>query len=197
RPPRCADRRRRPARSHNRVQGRGRVRGMICRIDASDDLALLHVPYFASTNVAQFAEGPVRLGTEVAAFGFPLRGILADQLNMTTGVVSSLAGLGGNPKFIQFSAAVGPGNSGGPGIEVTGPGFGFVTNVLNRVGGANADDSYVPQLINFAVRHERALQFLTQHGVQAKTSSTTLPIEKAELAVLAGGYTSAITCYRQ
>src|SRR5262245_30429392 len=49
-------------------------------IDPSDDLALVQVLYFTSTNVAQFAEGPVRLGTEVAAFGFPLRGILADQL---------------------------------------------------------------------------------------------------------------------
>jgi S1-C subfamily serine protease len=166
-------------------------------IEVLDDLALLQVAQLDFEQTAQFAAEPVRLGSEVAAFGFPLRGILADQLNMTTGIVSSLAGLAGNPRFIQISAAVQPGNSGGPVIDLTGRVVGIVTGRLNRIRGAKAEDGMLPQLVNFAVRHERAVQFMRQLGLEPEVAPPTgSAMSTTDLARLAVSYTVAITCQR-
>jgi serine protease Do len=164
-------------------------------IEVLDDLALLQVAQLDSERTARFAQEGVRLGSEVAAFGFPLRGILADQLNMTTGIVSSLAGLSGNPRFIQITAAVQPGNSGGPVVDLGGRVVGIVSGRLNSVRGSKAEDGMLPQLVNFAVRHERAVQFMRQLGLEpdlAPPAGGTMTT--TELAKLAAGYTVPITC---
>jgi S1-C subfamily serine protease len=166
-------------------------------VDAIDDLALLQVPRLEAAKAAVFTSEPVLLGTEVAAFGFPLRGILADQLNMTTGIVSALAGPGGNAKFIQISAAVQPGNSGGPLVDLSGRTIGIVTSRLRQVSSrAGVGDEEI-QLVNFAVRQERATTFLRQAGVEPRIAAPAAVKSKTELAGEVAAYTIPILCYRQ
>jgi serine protease Do len=164
--------------------------------DNSADLALLQAPAMSSTKPAKFTRGAVRLGSEIAIFGFPLRGILADQLNMTTGIVSSLAGIGGDATAFQISAAVQPGNSGGPAVDMTGGVIGVVSGTLNRVRGASAADDATPQLVNFAVRKEYVVRFLRDSGIEPDFAPVTSMLTKTELADQASKYTVAISCTR-
>jgi serine protease Do len=165
-------------------------------VQAGDDLALLQVPDLAAQRVADFASAEVLLGEDVAVFGYPLRPLLAAQLNMTTGIVSSLRGLGGDPAYIQISASVQPGNSGGPVVDLKGRVVGIATSVLNTARSTHRPDgTHAP--INFAIRHERMLRFLRAQGIQPKTTTNTEVLAKTDLAAQAAAYTVSITCERR
>jgi len=168
-------------------------------IDKRNDLALLLPPGTPPPNivVAKFAAEAVRLGEDVATFGFPLRDILADQLNMTTGIVSSLAGLRGDPKFIQISAPVQRGNSGGPVVDLAGRVIGVVTAKLDALGIAKASGGDLPQVVNFAVRHELGMSFMRRYGVEPIVAPEGEPMRKRDLAKLAADFTLSITCEKR
>jgi len=80
--------------------------------DTTNDLALLKVDV-NSSHVASLRFA-VRLGENVEAFGYPLSQVLATTGNFTTGNVTALAGIGDDSRYIQISAPIQPGNSGGP-----------------------------------------------------------------------------------
>lgn len=83
--------------------------------DPRNDLALLKLSSPPAMSAATFRDGQiVRQGDSVVAVGFPLHGVLASGANLTTGTVSALAGIGDDTRFLQISAPVQPGNSGGP-----------------------------------------------------------------------------------
>ncbi len=111
-----------------------------------------------------FAPRSPTIGEEIIALGFPLQNILANGLNMTRGDVSALAGIGGDTRFLQISAPVQPGNSGGPLLDRSGRLVGIVTGKLNatRVARSTGD---IPQSVNFAIRSELAELFLRRHGI--------------------------------
>lgn len=168
-------------------------------LDKRNDLALLLPPgnMVGAVKVAVFAAEAVRLGEDVATFGFPLRDILADQLHMTTGIVSSLAGLRGDPKFIQISAPVQRGNSGGPVIDLMGRIIGVVTSKLDALGIAQQSGGDLPQIVNFAVRHELVLSFMRRNNVEPTTAPPREVMKKTDLASSAAAYTVSITCERR
>jgi putative serine protease PepD len=89
------------------------VEGMVVRVDARDDLAVIHVkerlPALAS------AVSRPALGSTVMAVGSPL-GL---DGTVTLGIVSGFRSLEGSD-YIQFSAPISPGNSGGPVIDSRG-----------------------------------------------------------------------------
>lgn len=82
--------------------------------EAGADLALLKSDKSPASS-AIFRIGPVpKVGDAVVAFGFPLPDVLSSEGNVSTGVLSATSGLQDDPRFIQISAPVQPGNSGGP-----------------------------------------------------------------------------------
>jgi S1-C subfamily serine protease len=86
----------------------------VVSVDTQNDLALLKISG-TFTAVLPLREGTrVQLGETVIAFGYPLQGLISTSLNMTTGNISSLAGLGDDARSLQFTAPIQPGNSGGP-----------------------------------------------------------------------------------
>ncbi|MCZ6664908.1 MAG: serine protease [Gammaproteobacteria bacterium] len=86
-------------------------------VDAQNDLALLKSATASSTSGVFRSGRGIRTGEGVVVAGFPLPSLLSTDLNVTTGVVSALAGPGNNRRLIQITAPVQPGNSGGPVLD--------------------------------------------------------------------------------
>ncbi|HEX2646719.1 MAG TPA: S1C family serine protease [Candidatus Dormibacteraeota bacterium] len=94
-------------------QGDRTFDGMIVRVDPNDDLALVHVKERFAPLVA-IATRP-KVGTTVMAVGSPL-GLSG---TISVGVVSGFHSIEGSD-FLQFSAPISPGNSGGPVVDAHG-----------------------------------------------------------------------------
>ncbi|WAJ27007.1 serine protease [Antarcticirhabdus aurantiaca] len=134
------------------------------RVDEDHDLALIRVEGALDAAPLAISEEKPRLGEDILALGFPLRSILADSLNVTRGNVSSLLGLMNDERYLQISAAVQPGNSGGPLVDLAGRVIGVVTAKLNAVAVADVTGD-IPQSVNFAIRPDAAAAFLRQNAV--------------------------------
>ena len=106
----------------------------------------------------------VKLAEDVVALGFPLQSILAKQLHVTSGDVTALAGIGSNTRYIQISAPIQSGNSGGPIVDQFGNVVAMATSKLNTmaVAGATGD---VPQNVNFGLKLTVITNFFDVHGI--------------------------------
>ena len=91
-------------------QGDRAIPGSVLRIDANDDLAVIHVAQRLPALTPASSRPPV--GTTVMAVGSPL-GLSG---TISVGVVSGYRSLEGSD-YLQFSAPISPGNSGGPVVD--------------------------------------------------------------------------------
>jgi stage V sporulation protein K len=151
--------------------------------DAANDLALLKVD-FASDHVATFRAG-IRMGEEIAAFGYPLLDKLSAGGNFTVGNVSALAGIKNDSRHIQISAPIQPGNSGGPVLDQRGNVIGVVVSKL-------AD--FTQQNVNFAIKANALIEFLDAQGVPYSTQASEQPLQRVELAEHAQSIAVLILC---
>jgi S1-C subfamily serine protease len=136
------------------------IAALIAR-DQKNDLAVVRVSS-SSPSVSAFRAGaPVRAGDAVVALGYPLSGLLANTANLSVGNVSALAGLGDDSRYLQISAPVQPGNSGGPLLDESGHLIGIVTSKLNATNVARATGD-IPQNVNFALKGEVVRTFFGQ-----------------------------------
>jgi S1-C subfamily serine protease len=157
------------------------------------DLALIKVDR-ASTSYATFrANPPPRAGESVTAVGFPLRGLLASEPNVSTGIVNAVAGIRDDASRFQISAPVQSGNSGGPVLDAGGMVLGVVVSKLDAMKVAR-ETGDMPQNINFAIKGELARAFLTAHGIPARTGGWTRPIDTIGVAAIARSMTVAVEC---
>ena len=162
--------------------------------DQTNDLALLQRSASDRPTPLVFRSDGVRLGEEVVAAGFPLHGILADSINITVGVVSSLSGLRNDSRFLQTTAQVQPGNSGGPLLDRGGMVIGIVSGKLDAVSAAEKA-GFIPEGVNFAIRHDAIRPFLEGHDVKFEArprEATAKSVE--EIADLVRRSVVAITC---
>jgi S1-C subfamily serine protease len=130
--------------------------------DSGNDLALIR----ASTSGLEplkFASKSIRLGEEVVTLGYPLRSVLGDGLNVTTGTISALSGIANDSTQLQFTAAIQPGSSGGALVNRAGAVVGVVVGRLSDT--AALELGFVPQGVNFAIRKEMAIAFLESQGI--------------------------------
>ncbi len=142
--------------------------------DARNDLALLKVD-FAPDHVAALRAG-VRVGEEIAAFGYPLQGRLSTGGNFTVGNVSALAGLQNDSRHVQITAPIQPGNSGGPVVDRAGNVIGVV------VGFYGMHDKGAAQNVNFAINIDVLTAFLNAHDVPYVTEASDDRLLNVELA---------------
>ena len=175
--------------------------------DVENDLALLVVDsdepcaWWSPTctdafdRPASFSQMPrASLGAEVAVAGYPLRGLLASSLNVTRGNVSALTGLGNEAKWLQISAPVQHGNSGGPVLDNAGNVIAVVTAKLNAVRTAQ-ETGDVPQNVNFALKGAVVRSFLEIHGIDYNREPSNQELTPENLATLAHGFTVAVSCH--
>ncbi len=160
-----------------------------------DDLALLKVEKRQATATIFRAGVPVRQGEGVTVYGFPLTGLLASTGNLTIGHVTALSGPRDDPRLLQISAAVQPGNSGGPVFDTGGNVVGVVVSKLDAlaVAGATGD---IPQNINFAIKASVATNFLEAHGVAYVLASGSAELATTAIVDRARSGTVRVDCLR-
>lgn len=132
------------------------------------------------------------LGEDIVAFGYPLSQTLSDSVKLTKGIVSSLTGLGNNISQIQIDAAIQPGNSGGPVLNMNGQVVGIASAGLNKLYMAKKAD-YIPENVNFAVASQTLTAFLKAHKVKV-TSGPTKIYSTKELAKIGEPATIQLFC---
>jgi len=124
----------------------------------------------------------------VVVVGFPLHGLLASEANVTTGTLSALAGIRNDTRFLQITAPVQQGNSGGPLLDQSGNVVGVVVSKLDAVKLAKATGD-IPQNINFAINAGVAKSFLDSHSIEYGTGVSTKKLESAEIGAAAKKFT--------
>jgi hypothetical protein len=160
--------------------------------DKQNDLALLKVPAVGAS--LRFRDSPrVKLGEGVIVLGYPLSGIVASSLNLTTGAVSALAGLGDDARVIQFTAPVQPGNSGGPLLDQSGNIVGVVASKLSPLWTARVVGT-LPENVNFAIKSSVVREFLESRGVQYETSKSDVRLETPDIGEGASRAVAFIQC---
>ena len=118
---------------HGNLAGQAPVKLRVVSADEENDLVLLQGPKkFKERDIATIRVSAVNSGDQVVAIGYPLHGLLTSDLTVTTGIISSLAGLHNDTRFLQISAPVQPGNSGGPLHDASGNIVGVVSAKLVR-----------------------------------------------------------------
>jgi S1-C subfamily serine protease len=135
----------------------------------------------------------VRAGDAVIALGYPLSGLLATTANLTVGNVSALAGLGDDSRYLQISAPVQPGNSGGPLLDASGHLVGIVTAKLDAALVARFTGD-IPQNVNFALKAEVARTFLESKGIAYQTAHSDQQLSPADVGDIARPFTVRIEC---
>ena len=165
----------------------------LIRADVQNDLALLKMAKGA-TAVATFRNGErVRAGEEVVAVGFPLQHILAQEINVTSGVVSALAGVQNDARKLQITVPIQPGNSGGPLLDSSGNVVGIIVSGLNAVRMLQMTGS-LSENVNFAIKAEVARTFLDGLGVDYRLARAGTAMGAADIGESAKAYTVFITC---
>jgi hypothetical protein len=98
-------------------------------------------------------------------------------------------------RFIQTSAPVQPGNSGGPLLDMSGNVIGVIEGQLNALTMMRFGES-VPQNVNFAIQAPIVVNFIASKGYTAKSdnSVTHANLEPTQVADLANKFTVQIYC---
>jgi S1-C subfamily serine protease len=177
---------------HNLTIKNGQPVQVISR-DSASDLALVKAD-LKPDQIAVFRSGPApRIGDTVVVFGFPLPGILSSEGNVSTGILSATTGLQNDIRFVQISAPVQPGNSGGPVFDTSGHVIGVVVAKLDalRVAQFTGD---VPQNVNFAVHWSEVRALLDDQGVRYKKLPSQQAIGTRAIAKIGAEISVTLDC---
>ena len=130
----------------------------VLRIDEANDLAVLKLAEGTYPALPVTSSRKIRLGQAVATIGFPNIEIQGFSPKVTRGEISSLNGIGDDPRAWQISVPVQPGNSGGPLLDEDGNVIGVVVSKLGLKAAQATGD--IPQNVNYAVKSTYALALL-------------------------------------
>ena len=171
--------------------GRQESTARILARDEKNDLALLTT----SIKPALWATWRflLRQGDDVVVYGFPLTGLLASGGNVVTGNVTALSGVANDSRFLQISAPVQPGNSGGPLLDRSGNVVGVVVAKLDALNVAMATGD-IPQNVNFAIKGSVAAAFLDSQQVAHTEGEGTAALSTPDISERAKTFTAQVVC---
>jgi S1-C subfamily serine protease len=140
------------------ITAQGVKTASVVRVDEANDIAVLKLEAGIYPALPVASSRKVRLGQTVATIGFPNIEIQGFSQKVTRGEISSLNGIGDDPRAWQISVPVQPGNSGGPLLDENGNVIGVVVSKLGLKAAQATGD--IPQNVNYAVKSTYALALL-------------------------------------
>ena len=169
-----------------------KYRASIISRDSYNDLALIKAN-FTPSKIFTIKNGNAELMEDVYVAGYPFGGFLNSSVKITKGIVSSLSGVGNNFSNMQIDAALQPGNSGGPVIDIQGNVVGVAVAKLDLIKFVELFKS-VPENTNFAIKSSVLLNFLNSNGVKTKKASEKI-IPRSELSEKITKGTLFLSCW--
>lgn len=142
--------------------GQSKIKAELHIQDRQNDLALLKVKQIDDQVVNATLKSSIRClsvpasekskpGQKVFVLGFPLKGTLGSKVSVSQGIINSTVGINDDPRVIQISVPIQPGNSGSPLLDEKGQVVGIVTSTLNNKF-LYQSQGVIPQNVNFAVK---------------------------------------------
>jgi len=176
-----------------RTIGGSGLDAQVVATDSRNDLAVIttntHVTAFAT-----FGRSPnYRQGDRVVVYGFPLSSALSPSGNLTTGTLTALTGVKNDTRYLQISAPVQPGNSGGPLSDTQGTVIGVVSSKLNAIKVAKITGD-VPQNVNFAVKDAIAKSFLQANSIPFSERKARASLSVADVGDVLKSFVVHIEC---
>jgi len=161
----------------------GVFQATVVRVDASNDLAVLKV---AGTFPALHVRGSrdVRLADRVSTMGFPNPDLQGWAAKHSGGEVAALSGPNDDPRFLQISVPIQPGNSGGPLVDASGSVVGVVVAQLDKITALKITGN-LPENVNYAVKGTillGVLEGVAGLGEKLKPEPKSPPTNAAEVA---------------
>ena len=172
--------------------GRSAAATILAR-STQNDLAVLKADLKPSA-VAKFRSGAqIRLGDPVVLFGYPLAGELTITGNLSTGLVSAMAGPGEDVTRMQISAPVQSGNSGGAVLDQSGHVVGVVVAKANTRARGDGNTE-VLQNVNFAIKSGVAGYFLDANQIPWSQEPASADKPTADVAAMAKDFSALVIC---
>ena len=164
--------------------------------DETNDLAVLKSTSTKTNAVAKFRGGRgIRPGDDIIVVGFPLHGLLTSDPSVTKGNVSALAGPGDDRRYLQITAPVQQGNSGGPLLDLSGNVVGVVVAKLDAIKVANITGD-IPQNVNFAISAWTTRAILDAYNVPYETAPSEPRLAARDVAAQAREFTVLVECWK-
>ena len=164
----------------------------ILATDKVNDLGLVKGKVKTNTTLSIKSDG-AELGEDIVAFGYPLTQQLSDSVKVTKGIVSALSGMDNNYSQIQIDAAIQPGNSGGPALNMNGQVVGVASSGLSKLYMAKKAQ-YIPENVNFVVASPTLSNFLKANKINFSTSSSFRTLSTKDLAKIGRPATIQLFC---
>jgi S1-C subfamily serine protease len=114
---------------------------------------------------------------------------------VTTGTVTALAGIGDDSRFLQITAPIQPGNSGGPLFDISGNVVGTVVSTLDPMIVAKVTGS-LPQNVNFAIKAGIVRGFLDAKGITYQTANSATRMDPADVSATGAKSVVMVECTR-
>jgi S1-C subfamily serine protease len=172
-----------------------RIPANIEKADRVNDVAILKINNNGDYVPLSMSEDDVELGEEIFVAGFPINMIL-ENLNFTSGSISSEVGVGQNINQFQFTAPIQPGNSGGPIFNAYGGVIGIAvstasTKEFEELIGTNI------QNINFGIKASTIRSLLKQSDVPVSIGNPNWFKGQKNVASVAKTGTVLIQCWNE
>jgi len=164
-------------------------------IDESLDVAVLKVAGIESPQpLALSSSSEVKTGDSVFTLGFPQVQLQGIEPKYTDGSISSLSGMGNDPKYFQISVPVQPGNSGGPLLNNEGQVVGLINSRLDDIETLCLTGS-IPQNVNYALKSSFILPLLESlRGVTDQLEKSS-KLDKAAAIEKTKNAVGLVVCY--
>ena len=137
--------------------------------DPYNDLAILK-SNIQNNKFLYLKKSKIKKGEDVLVIGYPYGKDWGDQSKITKGIVSSLQGLNSDYSRIQIDAAIQPGNSGGPTLDLHGDVMGVTVATASVKAFLEMYDS-VPQNMNFSIKSSVVEMMLEANDIKLPIKS--------------------------